>query len=284
MPEEKKVNIPPQPKKDVFRVAANAHSHVKKVIAVVSGKGGVGKSAVTGMCALWASRRGYKTAILDADITGPSIPKMFGVTPADLAADENGLLPAVTATGIKIMSMNLMMQDENQPVIWRSPVITDVLKQFWSEVSWGDVDCMFIDMPPGTGDVTLTVFQSLPIDGLIIVTSPQELVGMIVEKCVKMAQMMNIPVLAMVENMGYVQCPHCGEKLWPYGPSHLTQTADEYGIDALGELPIDPALAAACDHGTLEEELPQGFLPKAVAAVVSTCEFDDAKASSGAAE
>ena len=252
MPEEKKVNIPPQPKKNVFRVEANAHSHVKKVIAVVSGKGGVGKSAVTGMCALWASRRGYKTAILDADITGPSIPKMFGVTPADLAADENGLLPAVTATGIKIMSMNLMMQDENQPVIWRSPVITDVLKQFWSEVSWGDVDCMFIDMPPGTGDVPLTVFQSLPVEGIIVVTTPQELVGMIVRKAVGMAQMMKIKVCGLIENMSYAVCPHCGEKIPLFGESHVAEVAEATGVPVLAQLPMNPAVAAAADKGLME--------------------------------
>ena len=252
MPEEKKVNIPPQPKKDVFRVEANAHSHVKKVIAVVSGKGGVGKSAVTGMCALWASRRGYKTAILDADITGPSIPKMFGVTPADLAADENGLLPAVTATGIKIMSMNLMMQDENQPVIWRSPVITDVLKQFWSEVEWGDIKYMFVDMPPGTGDVPLTVFQSLPIDGIVVVTSPQEMVGMIVEKAVKMAEMMEIPIIALVENMSYFKCPDCGKVHDIFGKSHLEEIAEKYDIKTICRLPLDPAIADAADKGEIE--------------------------------
>ena len=259
----------------------HAMSHIKKTIAVVSGKGGVGKSMVTSELAVTLRRKGYKVGIMDADITGPSIPKSFGVK--DALACEQGLLPGVSKSGIQVMSLNLLMEDETAPVIWRGPIIAGTVKQFWTDVNWGNVDYMFVDMPPGTGDVPLTVFQSLPIEGVVVVSSPQDLVQMVVGKAFNMASMMSVPVLGLVENMAYVTCPHCGEKIWPYGPSHLAQTADEYGIDALGELPIDPALAAACDHGTLEDELPQGFLPKAVEAIVSTCEFDDAKAS-GAAE
>ena len=265
-----------------LRVPANAKSSIKHVIAVVSGKGGVGKSTVTASLAVAMARRGKKVAVLDADITGPSIPTAFGIHQRATGTDE-GIDPAVTPGGIKLMSLNLLSAEETAPVIWRGPVIAGVVTQFWQDVVWGDVDYMFVDMPPGTGDVPLTVFQSLPIEGVVVVSSPQDLVQMVVGKAFNMASMMSVPVLGLVENMAYVTCPHCGEKIWPYGPSHLAQTADEYGIDALGELPIDPALAAACDHGTLEDELPQGFLPKAVEAVVSTCEFDDAKAS-GAAE
>ena len=193
-----------------FHIDAHPGSHVSRVIAVVSGKGGVGKSSVTAMSALWSRRKGYQTAILDADITGPSIPKMFGVGYADLVATEECLYPANTVTGIKVMSMNLLSKQEDAPVIWRSPVITGAIKQFWTDVCWGYVDYMFIDMPPGTGDVPLTVFQSFPIDGIIIVTTPQDLVSMIVKKALGMAKLMKVPVLGIVENMSYVKCPHCG--------------------------------------------------------------------------
>ena len=192
-----------------FHIDAHPGSHVSKVIAIVSGKGGVGKSSVTAMSALWSRRKGYQTAILDADITGPSIPKMFGVGYADLVATEECLYPANTITGIKVMSMNLLSKQEDAPVIWRSPVITGAIKQFWTDVCWGYVDYMFIDMPPGTGDVPLTVFQSFPIDGIIIVTTPQDLVSMIVKKALGMAKLMKVPVLGIVENMSYVKCPHC---------------------------------------------------------------------------
>lgn len=242
-----------------FKVDANPGSRVKKMIGVVSGKGGVGKSSVTGLCALWSLRHGYRTGIMDCDITGPSIPRMFGVTSDDIGVEgvrpdgEGGtLIPAETSTGIKVMSMNLLMQNEEQPVVWRGPIVAGVVKQFWTDVKWGDVDYMFVDMPPGTGDVPLTVFQSLPVDGIIVVTSPQELVSMIVGKAVKMAEMMNIPVLGLVENMSYFKCPDCGKEYPVFGESRLEEVAAEYGVDVLGRLPIDPKLAAACDKGMIE--------------------------------
>jgi len=227
-------------------------SSVKKVIGVVSGKGGVGKSLVTSMLAVMARRAGFSTAVLDADITGPSIPKAFGLH-TQAQGNEEGLLPVESSTGIRVMSVNLLTADETDPVIWRGPLIAGVVKQFWSDVIWGDVDYMFIDMPPGTGDVPLTVFQSLPVDGLVIVASPQELVGMIVEKAVKMANMMNIPVLALVENMSYVSCPHCDEKIYVFGESHIDTIAEKHGISHVAKLPIDPKLAAACDKGDIED-------------------------------
>ena len=248
----------PMPKPD-FHVDANPKSHVKKMIGVVSGKGGVGKSSVTGLCAMWALRRGYKTGIMDCDITGPSIPRMFGVGPNDVGVEdlspdgENGtLLPAETATGIKIMSMNLLMADEEQPVIWRGPVVAGVVKQFWTDVNWGDVDYLFVDMPPGTGDVPLTVFQSLPIDGIIIVTTPQDLVSMIVKKAVNMAKSMDIPILGVVENMSYAVCPHCGGKLQVFGESHAMEVALQEGTVLIDTLPIDPKLVDAMDQGVME--------------------------------
>ena len=229
----------------------NENSSVKKVIAVVSGKGGVGKSLVTGLLATMAQRMDYKTAILDADVTGPSIPKMFKFrTSAD--GDETALIPAETATGIEVMSVNLLLENETDPVIWRGPVIAGTVKQFWTDVNWGSNDIMFIDMPPGTGDVPLTVFQSIPVDGIIIVTSPQELVGMVVQKAVKMAEMMKIPVLGIVENMSYIECPDCGKKIYPYGQSRLAEAASLAGTENTASLPIDPKLAEACDSGMIE--------------------------------
>ena len=234
-----------------FAAPMNAHSHIKKVIGVVSGKGGVGKSLVTGLMAVLANRKGYKTAVLDADITGPSIPRMFApVKP--LSATETELVPAESAMGVKLMSINLLLESDTDPVIWRGPVIAGTVKQFWTDVSWGDVDFMFVDMPPGTGDVPLTVFQSLPVDGIIIVTSPQELVGMIVQKAVNMANVMDIPVLGIVENMSYMTCPDCGKKLYPFGESHVDEIAAQQGIARVGRLPIDPMLATACDSGAVE--------------------------------
>lgn len=227
---------------------ANKDSRVKKVIAVVSGKGGVGKSMVTSLLAGAMNRVGFKTAILDADITGPSIPKMFGLDGVRANADERGIIPAESG-GTKIMSVNLLLEHGNDPVIWRGPIIAGVVKQFWSDVVWEDVDYMFVDMPPGTGDVALTVFQSLPVDGLVIVTSPQQLVGMIVEKAVNMAKMMNIPVTGLVENMSYFRCPDCGGEHLIFGDSHISQIAEEYGIGATARMPMDPAIAAACDAG-----------------------------------
>ena len=234
-----------------FAAPMNAHSHIKKVIGVVSGKGGVGKSLVTGLMAVLANRKGYKTAVLDADITGPSIPRMFApVKP--LSATETELVPAESAMGVKLMSINLLLESDTDPVIWRGPVIAGTVKQFWTDVSWGDVDFMVVDMPPGTGDVPLTVFQSLPVDGIIIVTSPQELVGMIVQKAVNMANVMDIPVLGIVENMSYMTCPDCGKKLYPFGESHVDEIAAQQGISRVGRLPIDPMLATACDSGAVE--------------------------------
>ena len=226
-------------------------SQIKRVIGVVSGKGGVGKSLVTAMSAVLANSKGYKTAILDADITGPSIPKAFGIhQKAD--ACEFGIIPAKTKMGLDIMSINLLLENESDPVVWRGPVIAGVVKQFWTDVIWKDIDCLVVDMPPGTGDVPLTVFQSLPVDGIVIVTSPQELVSMIVEKAVKMAKLMNIPILGIIENMSYFECPDCGKRHSIYGESHIEDIAAQYDIPVLAKLPIDPQLAKLCDQGTIE--------------------------------
>ena len=229
----------------------NAFSNVKKVIAVVSGKGGVGKSLVTSLLAVLTKRNGHSTAVLDADITGPSIPKMFGVRDKAMGT-EDGILPAESRTGVKMMSVNLLLENDTDPVVWRGALIAGTVKQFWTDVCWGDVDYMFVDMPPGTGDVPLTVFQSLPVDGIIIVTSPQELVGMIVEKAVNMAKMMNIPVLGLVENMSWIACPDCGKKIYPFGEGSTAQVALSQGVPLLAQLPIDPALARECDTGVIE--------------------------------
>lgn len=226
-------------------------SHINKVIGVVSGKGGVGKSLVTSLLAVLAQRNGCQTAILDADITGPSIPKAFGLH-GKAEGSELGLYPVKTKTGISVMSLNLLTENETDPVVWRGPLIAGTVKQFWTDVIWGDVDYMFIDMPPGTGDVPLTVFQSIPVDGLIIVASPQELVGMLVEKAVNMAQMMNIPVHALVENMSYITCPDCGKEIRVFGESHIAEIAEKHGVQTVARLPIDPKLAAGCDAGMIE--------------------------------
>jgi len=231
--------------------AQNAFSNVRKVIAVVSGKGGVGKSLVTSLLAVLTRRNGNSAAVLDADITGPSIPKMFGIHDKAMGT-EDGILPVESRTGVKMMSVNLLLENDTDPVIWRGALIAGTVKQFWTDVMWGDVDYMFVDMPPGTGDVPLTVFQSLPVDGIIIVTSPQELVGMIVEKAVKMAKMMNIPVLGLVENMSWISCPDCGKKIFPFGESRTAKVALEEGIPLLAQLPIDPAIAKECDTGVIE--------------------------------
>ena len=229
----------------------NQYSRVGKVIGVVSGKGGVGKSLVTSMLAVFTRRLGYKTAILDADLTGPSIPSAFGIH-EKAAGSDLGILPAVSKTGIEIMSVNLLLENETDPVVWRGPVIAGVVKQFWTDVVWNDVDFMFVDMPPGTGDVPLTVFQSLPVDGIIIVTSPQELVSMIVSKAVNMANMMNIPVLGIVENMSYFKCPDCGKKHEIFGESKVEKVAAQFGVEHYARLPIDPAVAAMVDAGEVE--------------------------------
>ncbi len=232
----------------------NEYSSVKKVIGVVSGKGGVGKSTVTSLMAVMFSRMGYHTAILDADITGPSIPKAFGIKEKALGS-EKGILPITTHSGIDIMSVNLLLENENDPVIWRGPILAGTVKQFWSDVVWENVDYMFVDMPPGTGDVPLTIFQSLPLDGIIIVTSPQELVSMIVGKAVRMAQMMDIPILGIIENMSCYICPDCGKKHYPFGESKLEKVAEEYGLNILARLPIDPQNSSACDNGKIESVL-----------------------------
>ena len=237
---------------DNMKAAPNPNSHVKKVIGIVSGKGGVGKSLVTGLSAVAMNKKGFKTAIMDADITGPSIPKMFGIGKFNVG-DETGLLPATTAKGTKVMSLNMLVENETDPVVWRGPVIAGIVKQFWSDVNWSDVDFMFVDMPPGTGDVPLTVFQSLPVDGIIVVSTPQDLVEMIVEKAINMANMMNVPVLGIVENMSYMKCPHCGDAINIFGDSKIESYAASNGIDILGRIPLDPAIAGLCDSGKIEE-------------------------------
>lgn len=244
-------NCPSRNEPQSFLEKTNDLSHVKKVIGVVSGKGGVGKSLVTSMLATTMQRRGMKTAVLDADITGPSIPKCFGLKTRALS-NEDGLFPVETKTGIRVMSINLLLEEETAPVVWRGPVIAGAIKQFWTDVIWGDVDYMFVDMPPGTGDVPLTVFQSLPLSGILIVTSPQELVSMIVSKAVEMAKMMNVPVLGLMENMSYVECPDCGKKIAVFGESHIDDVAAKYALPVLGKMPLDPKTAAMCDKGAIE--------------------------------
>ena len=229
----------------------HAKSHIKKVIGVVSGKGGVGKSMTSAMLAVSMRRLGYKVGVLDADITGPSIPKLFGIH-GPAKGDDTGILPIKTHTGIDIMSINLLLEDEEAPVVWRGPVIAGAVKQFWQEVIWEDVDFLFVDMPPGTGDVPLTVFQTLPVDGIVIVSTPQELVGMIVGKAVQMAQMMNVPILGIVENMSYAVCPDCGKHIEIFGNSHVDETGARYGLPVLAKMPVDPELAKEADAGMIE--------------------------------
>lgn len=226
-------------------------SKIKKVIGIVSGKGGVGKSLTTAMLAVTAQRNGFKAAILDADITGPSIPKMFGITDKAMGTDM-GILPAMSKTGIEIMSMNLLLEEDTDPVIWRGPIIAGTVLQFWTDVIWNDVDYMFVDMPPGTGDVPLSIYQSIPLDGIIVVTTPQELVSMIVKKAVVMAEKMNIPVLGLVENMSYVQCPDCGKKIEIFGKSHAEETAKQFGAKGFARVPFDAALTTCADRGLIE--------------------------------
>ena len=233
------------------KVNQNVYSNIKHVIGVVSGKGGVGKSMTSAMLAVLLNRRGYKTGVLDADITGPSIPKLFGIH-GRAHADEVGCYPVQSRTGIDVMSVNLLLEHESDPVVWRGPIIAGTVKQFWQEVIWKDVDFLFVDMPPGTGDVPLTVFQTLPVDGIVVVASPQELVSLIVAKAVNMANMMNIPVLGLVENMSYVLCPNCGKKIDVFGESHVAETAAEFGVPVLARIPIDPQLARQADLGVIE--------------------------------
>ena len=229
----------------------NDLTNIGKVIAVVSGKGGVGKTLVTSMMAVNMARRDHRVGIMDADVTGPSIPKSFGIT-AKAEGSELGIFPLPTTTGIETISINNLLENDTDPVLWRGPIIAGLVKQFWTDVIWGDLDYLFVDMPPGTGDVPLTVFQSIPVDGIIIVTSPQDLVSMVVSKAIKMAEMMNIPVLGIVENYSYFKCPDCGKEHAIFGPSKVDEVAAEFGLDVLAKLPIDPKLAALCDRGMIE--------------------------------
>lgn len=251
-----------------FSAPLNKLSIVNKVIGVISGKGGVGKSSVTSLLAVALQKQGKRVGILDADITGPSIPKAFGIT-GRAAANEDGIFPAKSKTGIDIMSVNLLLEDDTDPVLWRGPLIGNAVRTFWSEVIWKDIDVLLMDMPPGTGDVALTAFQSIPMDGIVVVTSPQQLVGMIVKKAVKMAEMMNIPILGLVENMSYFRCPDNGKDYKIFGESHIEEIAQEHNLKVLGKLPIDPAIAQACDTGEIEfiktnllEEIAQNLLEK----------------------
>ena len=238
-------------KKGIQKEKPNVYSHVKKMYAVVSGKGGVGKSLATSLLAVEAQRRGLKAAVLDADVTGPSIPKAFGIK-EKAAGNEEGIFPAITKTGIEIMSVNLLLENDSDPVVWRGPIIAGTVKQFFTDVLWNEVDVMFVDCPPGTGDVPLTVFQSLPIDGIIVVASPQELVSVIVEKAVKMAEMMNVPIVGAIENMAYFVCDKCGEKHYIFGKGNLKAIAYSRGVENFAEIPFDKDLAALCDKGLIE--------------------------------
>jgi len=238
--------------KESFMEKPHELTKVKKIIGIVSGKGGVGKSMVTSLLAVAMQRRSHSTAILDADITGPSIPKAFGLSGKRAESDGKALYPVQSKMGTQIMSLNLLLEDEESPVVWRGPVIAGAVKQFWTDVIWNDVDYMFVDMPPGTGDVPLTVFQSLPVDGILVVTSPQDLVSMIVTKAVKMAKMMNIPILGIIENYSYLACPDCGKKISVFGESHVEEVAAKNGLPVLAQLPLDPELASLCDKGMIE--------------------------------
>lgn len=246
----------------------NQHSSVKHVIGVVSGKGGVGKSFVTGILATNLARAGKRVGILDGDITGPSIPHMFGISDERSYGVEEQLIPIEDANGIKIMSANLVLQNETDPVLWRGPVVAGAIQQFYSQCNWGDLDYLLIDMPPGTGDVALTVFQSLPVEGVVIVSSPQDLVQMVVGKAVRMAEMMHVPVLGLIENMAYITCPHCDERIEPYGPSKLAETAAAFNLKPLGQLPMDAIFAQIADKGTFSTELPDGLVPDATQSVL----------------
>ena len=246
----------------------NQHSSVKHVIGVVSGKGGVGKSFVTGILATNLARAGKRVGILDGDITGPSIPRMFGISDKRSYGVEEQLIPIEDANGIKVMSANLVLQNETDPVLWRGPVVAGAIQQFYSQCNWDDLDYLLIDMPPGTGDVALTVFQSLPVEGIVIVSSPQDLVQMVVGKAVRMAEMMHVPVLGLIENMAYITCPHCDERIEPYGPSKLAETAAAFNLKPLGQLPMDAIFAQIADKGTFSTDLPEGLVPDATQSVL----------------
>ena len=236
-----------------FLAPANKHSNIKKVIGVVSGKGGVGKSSITTLLALAKAREGHRVAILDGDITGPSIPKAFGIDRNQLYSNGEEIIPAHSDGGIKIMSTNLLLEHAEDPVIWRGPILGGMIKQFWTDVRWGDIDYLFIDMPPGTGDVPLTIFQSIPLDGVVIVTTPQQLVSMIVKKAVNMARQMNIPILGVVENMSYIECPDCGKKISIFGQSHIEEIEKQYDLDHLGQIPLNQSFTELCDLGLVEQ-------------------------------
>ncbi len=236
-----------------FLKKPNEQAHIKKVIGIASGKGGVGKSMVTSLLAIALRRKGYNVAVLDADITGPSMAKTFGLKAGNMTGDQYGIDPALTRTGIEVMSLNLLVDKETEPVVWRGPVLANMVTQFWTDVYWGDVDYMLVDLPPGTGDVVLTVYQSIPLSGVIVVSTPQELVGMIVEKAVNMCNMMNLPIIGLAENMSFIQCPNCEEKIEVFGESHVAELADKYVVEHFARLPINPELAKAVDNATLEE-------------------------------
>ena len=260
-------NCASREKPQSLQIPANALSDVKHVIGVVSGKGGVGKSLVTSMLAVLLQREGYKVGILDADITGPSIPKAFGLHNVEVYGDENGMIPPRTKTGLDLISVNLLLgNDETKPVIWRGAMIAGTVQQFWTETIW-DVDVLLVDCPPGTGDVPLTVFQSLPLDGVVIVSSPQDLVSMIVSKAANMAKMMNVPVLGLVENMSYVKCPDCGKEIKVFGDSHIEEVAEKFGYDLLARIPMDPKLSALVDRGMIEL-MENDYMDKAAQAVI----------------
>ncbi len=253
-------------RKEMFQKPLGPKSHIKKIISVMSGKGGVGKSSITSCIAVALQKKGYRVGILDGDITGPSIPKAFGVTQKAMA-NANGIECVKTKTGISIMSANLILDTEDTPVIWRGPVIAGAVKQFWEDVAWGDLDVLLIDMPPGTGDVPLTVFQTIPLDGAVIVTTPQDLVSLIVKKSYHMAEKMAVPICGIIENMSYMICTDCGKRLYPFGKSNLSQQAEQMGIDILGRLPIQPDIAALCDAGSIEQK-DVSFLEEAVSKVL----------------
>ena len=256
-----------------FLEKPHAESSIRKVIGVVSGKGGVGKSMVSSLLAANFQKKGYHTAVMDADITGPSIPKAYGIN-EKATGDEHAIYPVVSKSGIQVMSVYLLLEDATDPVIWRGPVIAGTVKQFWQDVVWKDVDYMFVDMPPGTGDVPLTVFQTIPVDGIVIVTSPQELVSMIVGKAVKMAQMMNIPIIGIIENMSYVECPDCGKAIEIFGKSHVDEVATQYHLPVLGRIPMTPSIAAASDAGAVED-LEGNWLDVAISAIEAIPENPD---------
>ena len=269
-------NCASREKPNSLLIPANALSEVKHIVGVVSGKGGVGKSLVTSMLAVLLQREGFKVGILDADITGPSIPKAFGMRKVEVYGDDNGMIPPSTTTGIDVMSVNLLLGDETKPVVWRGAVISGTVQQFWKDTIW-NADVLLVDCPPGTGDVPLTVFQSLPLDGIVIVSSPQELVSMIVSKAANMADMMNIPVLGLVENMSYVKCPDCGKEIKVFGDSHIEEVAEKFGYELLARIPMDPKLSALVDRGMIEL-MENDYMDKAAASLIEKLKLERSEA------